>query len=58
MNQVDKELLISKRFMNEEEHQRIYSRLFEMCIPICFEGQDMRGGEHLKKREVFHQLLQ
>ena len=42
----------------DEEHQRIYSRLFEMCIPICFEGQDMRGGEHLKKREVFHQLLQ
>ena len=42
----------------DEEHQRIYSRLFEMCIPIYFEGQDMRGGEHLKKREVFHQLLQ
>ncbi|MCF0133152.1 MAG: ATP-binding protein [Blautia sp.] len=39
------------------EHQRIYSRLFEMCIPICFDGEDMRAVEHREKKEELMQLL-
>lgn len=39
------------------DHQRIYSRLFEMCVPICFDGEDMRMGEHQQKKEELLHLL-
>lgn len=39
------------------DHQRIYSRLFEMCVPVCFDGEDMRTEEHRqKKTELLHLL--
>lgn len=39
------------------DHQRIYSRLFEMCIPICFDGEDLRVEEGRRKREELKKLL-
>lgn len=39
------------------DHQRIYSRLFEMCVPICFDGEDIRTGEHQQKKEELLHLL-
>ena len=33
------------------DHQRIYSRLMEMCLPIIYQGQDQRLHEQDIKLE-------
>lgn len=41
----------------DTDYRRIYSRLFEMCIPICFDGEDIRQEEKEQKRKEFQQII-
>lgn len=38
-------------------HQRIYSRLLEMCMPVIFDGEDMRHLIKSEKRNKFKEII-
>lgn len=39
------------------EHERIYGRILEACIPVHFDGENLREKARLKKVEAFRRLI-
>lgn len=42
---------------NDLEHERIYGRILEACIPIHFDGENLREKERQKKVKEFRKLI-
>jgi DNA replication protein DnaC len=42
---------------NDLEHERIYGRILEACIPIHFDGENLREKERQKKVREFRKLI-
>ena len=38
------------------EQQRIYDRILEMCVPVCFDGESLRQGKAAENLQKFRQL--
>lgn len=37
--------------------QRIYDRVLEMCVPVCFEGESLRQGRAKENMKLYKQLI-
>ena len=36
--------------------QRIFDRVLEMCIPVCFDGESLRQRKARERMELYKQL--
>ena len=36
--------------------QRIYDRVLEMCVPVCFDGESLRQARAAEKMKLFREL--
>ena len=49
--------LYSLKSPRDLEHERIYGRILEACIPIHFDGENLREKARLQKVRDFKKLI-